>query len=105
MQKGLFMEDNRIRFTSSPDEIPSDEANALRGNIQQVLLENIGLFVSIDFLIGAATLVTKQGVLYSVGVSFLVLYDPSQGTYMVCDLYAVKFVTFFNPEDATSARQ
>ena len=95
------MEDATMRFTSSPDEIPSDEANALRGNIQQVLLENIGLFVSIDFLIGAATLVTKQGILYSVGVSFLVLYDPAQGTYMVCDLYSVKFVTFFDPGNAS----
>ena len=99
------MEDATMRFTSSPDEVPSDEANALRGNIQQVLLENIGLFVSIDFLIGAATLVTKQGILYSVGVSFLVLYDPAQGTYMVCDLYSVKFVTFFDPSNASQLDQ
>ena len=99
------MEDATMRFTSSPDEIPSDEANALRGNIQQVLLENIGLFVSIDFLIGAATLVTKQGILYSVGVSFLVLYDPAQGTYMVCDLYSAKFVTFFDPGNASRQDQ
>ena len=99
------MEDATMRFTSSPYEVPSDEANALRGNIQQVLLENIGLFVSIDFLIGAATLVTKQGILYSVGVSFLVLYDPAQGTYMVCDLYSVKFVTFFDPSNASQLDQ
>ena len=99
------MEDSTMRFRSDPDEVPTAEENALRGNIQQVLLENIGLTVSIDFLIGASTLITKRGILYSVGVSFVVLYDPVDGTYTVCDLYSIKFVTFINPEEAIPQAQ
>ncbi len=90
---------NPPHFQVQPDDIPVSQQPALRGNIQEVLAENLGIFVDVDFLIGTGTLVTKQGILYSVGISFLVLYDPNNGTYTLCDLYAVKFVTFYNPDE------
>ena len=69
----------------------------MQGGIQQVLAENVGLFVEVDFLIGSSNMVTKYGILYYVGVSYIVLAEPADNTYVVCDLYAIKFVTFFEP--------
>ena len=87
-------------FAVRPNDIPTEQLNTIyRGSIQEVLSQNTGLFVAIEFLVGTQTLVRKQGILYSVGISFLVLYDYTEGTYVVCDLYSVKFVTFYENND------
>lgn len=84
-------------FEVRPNDIPTDQLNTVyRGSMQEVLSQNTGLFVMIEFLVGTQTLVRKQGILYSVGISFLVLYDTAEETYVVCDLYSVKFVTFYD---------
>lgn len=57
----------------------------------------------IEFLVGTQTLVRKQGILYSVGISFLVLYDTAEETYVVCDLYSVKFVTFYDERSGNAS--
>ena len=69
---------------------------AYQGAMQQILSENTGELVSVDFLIGTQETVTKRGILYAVGVSYIVLYNPENDTYVVCDLFAIKFVTFYN---------
>ena len=69
---------------------------AYQGAMQQILSENTGELVSVDFLIGTQETVTRRGILYSVGVSYIVLYNPENDTYVVCDLFAIKFVTFYN---------
>jgi hypothetical protein len=79
------------------DENMNQEYNqspAYPGSWQQVLTNNEGQYCIIDFLIGTENLVRKEGILYSVGVSFVVLYEPRSGNYIVCDLYSIKFVTF-----------
>lgn len=68
-----------------------------QGSMQQILKQNIGNYVTVDFLIGTDTLVAKQGVLYDVGSQFMVLYDDINLRYEVCDIFAVKFVTFLLP--------
>ena len=68
-----------------------------QGSMQQILQQNIGNYVTVDFLIGTNTVVTKQGVLYAVGSQFMVLYDDINLRYEVCDIFAVKFVTFLLP--------
>ena len=80
---------------------PSDDPNqeysqspAYPGSWQQVLRNNEGQYCVIDFLIGTDNLVQQEGVLYDVGVSFIVLFEPRTGNYIVCDLYSIKFVTF-----------
>lgn len=69
---------------------------AYQGAMQQILSENTGELVSVDFLIGTQETVTRRGILYAVGVSYIVLYNPENDTYVVCDLFAIKFVTFYN---------
>ena len=70
------------------------QSPAYQGSWQQALRDNEGQYCLIDFLIGTENIVRKEGILYDVGVSFVVLYEPQSGNYIVCDLYAIKFVTF-----------
>ena len=65
--------------------------------MQQVLQENIGNYVIVEFLIGTGNLTSRQGILYSVATQFLVLYDEFESRYVVCDIFSVKFVTFLLP--------
>ncbi len=67
---------------------------AYPGSWQQVLTDNMGEYCRIDFLIGVQNMVQKEGILYNVGVSFVILFDPRTEEYCVCDLYSIKFVTF-----------
>lgn len=80
----------------TPDE---QDFNTLgfQGSMQQVLSENLGSYVVVDFVIGTGNLVTRQGILYYVGAQFLVLYDDVYLSYIVCDMFSIKFVTFLMP--------
>ena len=83
------------RFTVPP---PQDfDTVGFQGSMQQVLQENIGSYVIIDFLIGTNGLETRQGVLYTVASQFVVLFDDINLRYVVCDIFSVKFVTFLLP--------
>ena len=68
------------------------------GSMQQILAQNTGNRVAIDFLVGTNNIVRKEGILYLVGVSYVVLYNNRDDTYTVCNLYSIEFVTFFTPE-------
>lgn len=70
---------------------------ALQGTMQQLLSENLGRFVIADFLVGVSTLVRRVGVLYSVGRGFIVLYLDEFKAFQVCDIFSLKFVTFYPP--------
>ena len=79
-------------------QVPAEQSfdtETFQGSMQQVLQDNVGSYVSVDFLIGTQTFVTKQGVLFWVGSQFIVLYEQSNQQYVVCDIFAIKFVTFF----------
>lgn len=100
---------NTNRFNSSnPGSSPSSNANgftvpsgigydAYQGSIQQIMRDNIGEYMDVEFLIGTGGLTTRSGVLTNVGVSYIVLYDRQNDRYMICDLYSIKFVTIYNP--------
>ena len=68
-----------------------------QGSIQQVLSENIGSYVIIDFFMGTSVLETRRGILYSVASQYVVLYDEINRHYVVCDIFSIKFVTFLLP--------
>lgn len=78
---------------------PDQDFNTVsfQGSMQQVLQENIGNYVIVEFLIGTGSLISRQGVLYNVASQFLVLYDEFESRYVVCDIFSVKFVTFLLP--------
>ncbi len=89
------------RLDPSPQEPANEVGNpqtteeAYLGSFQAVLQDNLGYFVVIEFLIGTNGLTEKEGVLYAVGNNFVTLYEAETDRYIVCDLFSIKFVTFF----------
>lgn len=83
---------------------PDQDFNTMsfQGSIQQVLQENVGKYVIVEFLIGTTGLTTRQGLLYYVGAQFLVLYDEFESRFVVCDIFSVKFVTFLETRSGSS---
>lgn len=80
--------------------VPQDQdfnTETFQGSMQQVLADNIGSYVIVEFLIGTGQMSVRQGLLYYVGTQFLVLLDEIESRYIVCDIFAVKFVTFLLP--------
>ncbi|MCD8004963.1 MAG: hypothetical protein LUE91_04860, partial [Oscillospiraceae bacterium] len=78
-------------------EQESFDTPALQGTMQQLLSENLGRFAVADFLVGVSTIVRRVGVLYSVGRGFMVLYLRDYAAFEVCDIFSLKFITFFPP--------
>lgn len=77
---------------------PQDfDTPAMNGSMQQFLAENLGQYVVIEFLMGTQALTTKAGVLYAVGTSVVTLYQELSQTFVTCDIFSVKFVTFYLP--------
>ena len=77
---------------------PQDfDTPAMNGSMQQFLSENLGQYVVIEFLVGTQALTTKAGVLYAVGTSVVTLYQELSQTFVTCDIFSVKFVTFYLP--------
>lgn len=83
----------------SPLVQPNFNTEEMRGSMQQILAENVGEYVVMEFLIGTERLMRKQGLLYFVGRSYVTLYDDSIRNYIVCDLFSIKFVYFYYPGD------
>lgn len=86
---------NNDQFSAPPQQ--SFNSPDMEGSVQKVLTNNIGQYVVIEFLIGTQSIVRKQGILYLVGTSYVVLYDDVINNYIVCDLYSIKFTYFYYP--------
>ncbi|MBQ2840869.1 MAG: hypothetical protein II996_00930 [Oscillospiraceae bacterium] len=72
--------------------------------LSEQLQTSIGYYVSCDFLIGTQIIETRDGILAKVGTNFLTLYQPNLERYIVCDLYALKFITIYNSTSVPSLR-
>lgn len=62
---------------------------------QGYLAQNIGRYIKAEFLIGTNGFVDKEGVLTEVGISYIVIQEPRTDDFVLCDIYSIKFVTFF----------
>lgn len=87
-------------FTVPPDQ--NFDTLGFQGSMQQVLQENVGKYVIVEFLIGTNGLTSRQGMLYYVGTQFLVLLDEFESHFIVCDIFSVKFVTFLEGRSAST---
>ena len=76
---------------------------AYSGSLQEILRDNIGKDVEIEFLLGSTSLQTRRGILYAVGTSYVVINQLPEK--MVCDIYSIKFVTFRNAATQNEVRQ
>lgn len=82
-------------FVTPPEE--SFNTEAMRGSMQQILADNLGNYVVCEFLIGTQNMTKKEGILYFVGRSYVTLYEEISREYIVCDIFSIKFVTFYLP--------
>lgn len=87
--------EDRTFNTPAQQNFDSEE---MRGSMQKILSDNIGEYVVVEFLIGTERITRKQGILYFVGTSFVTLYDDTHNNYIVCDIFSIKFVYFYYPE-------
>lgn len=70
------------------------------GTLQEILTEAKGQYAICEFLVGSNSTEQKDGIIFSVGVSYFILYEQVQQEYIICDLYATKVVTIpypYNP--------
>ena len=68
---------------------PVTEINYIPGYLASLIGKN----VKAEFVVGSNQYVEKTGMLIDVGVNYFVLLDTNTRTTIMCDLYAVKFVT------------
>ncbi len=60
------------------------------------LNNNIGSFVRAEFIVGSNQFIDKSGRLLEVGINYFVLEEFASRHRILCDLYSVKFVTFYD---------
>lgn len=65
------------------------------GYTQAYLKTQIGKKVRIEFLIGTNIVTDRTGILMDVGISYLIIEPEGTDDRMLCDIYSIKFVTFF----------
>lgn len=62
---------------------------------QGYLSTKIGQKVKVEFLIGTSMFIDREGTLVDVGISYIILQETETDDLLLCDIYSIKFVTFF----------
>ena len=75
---------------------PGSSEEIFDGSLNAVLNDNVGFFVICEFLVGTNNLVRRQGILHCVGLNYFVLHQEDEETYIACDMFSLKFITFYN---------
>ncbi len=76
---------------NNPYEITAESIQYLNGFIRT----QIGRRVSIDFLVGSNTIVTKSGYLLGVAANYILLNELDTNDLTTCDFYNIKFIRFY----------
>ena len=82
---------------AAPQSAQQTDPNS-QDTLLELLQDNLGAYVQIEFLIGTQGMTSRFGALYAVGRNYVVLHDVGNQNYIVCDIYSVKFITFFSPD-------
>lgn len=77
-------------------EAPTTMAEAQAGSWKAMLGRNLGNFVVATFLLGTQGTTVWEGVLYDVGNDYLVIYQAGRDRYIVCDIYSLKYIEFYD---------
>ncbi len=100
-----------IGNTASYPPVPTNPAttpstsNVSAENYQEMLSGLIGSYIITELLIGIDRLVLRQGYLTAVGPSYYILFDPEPAVSTVCDIYSLKFVSFFESRERPTTAQ
>lgn len=82
----------------SAEQIANPQTNeeAFQASMLALLEKGRGYYVIVEFLIGTQNMVIKDGILVGVGNNFITLYQEEEDRHVVCDLYSIKFVNFYD---------
>ena len=80
-----------ITDLTHPYPVTAESIQYLNGFIRT----QIGRRVSIDFLVGSNSLVTKQGYLLGVASNYIIINELDTNDITTCDFYNIKFIRFF----------
>ncbi|SKC61620.1 hypothetical protein [Maledivibacter halophilus] len=69
---------------------------------QGYLRTKIGSYVKIEFLIGTNLFIDREGILQKVGISYVVIREAGTGNELMCDIYSIKFVEFYDNNNTNS---
>lgn len=83
-------------LTQEQIETPQTAEEYYLDSLSAILRANIGQPVSCEFLIGTNNIVRRDGILYSSGTNYMTLYQPNESRYIVCDIFSLRFITFFD---------
>lgn len=75
----------------NPYEVTAESVQYLNGFIRT----QIGRRVSIDFLVGSNTIVTKSGYLLGVAANYILINELDTNDLTACDFYNIKFIRFY----------
>ena len=75
----------------NPYEVTAESVQYLNGFIRT----QIGRRVSIDFLVGSNTIVTKSGYLLGVAANYILINELDTNDLTTCDFYNIKFIRFY----------
>lgn len=76
---------------NNPYEITAESVQYLNGFIRT----QIGRRVTIDFLVGSNTIVTKSGYLLGVAANYILINELDTNDLTTCDFYNIKFIRFY----------
>ena len=66
---------------------PFTNAEMAKTSLKGLLMRNIGFYIVAGFLVGTQDPVSWEGILYSVGNDYIVIYQPDVDRYITGDLY------------------
>ena len=77
-------------------EAPTTVNEAYLGSLKAMLSRNVGNYIVATFLIGTQNTVSWEGILYEVGNDFVTIYQEGRDRYIVCDMYSLKYMEFYD---------
>jgi len=104
-QGARLARDMRPMVSDEVIEFPTTVNEAHMGSLKAMLLRNIGNYVVATFLIGTQNTSSWAGILYAVGNDFVTIYQELQDRYIVCDMYSLKYMEFYDVQRREQCRQ
>ena len=91
--RGLMMQNN---MPAEVIQSPTSLNEAFLGSLKSTLIRNKGNFIVATFLIGTQNTVSWEGILYEVGNDYVTIYQEGRDRYIVCDMYSLKYMEFYD---------
>lgn len=86
-------------------EAPTSTNEAFLGSLKAMLLQNRGNFVAATLLIGTQGTMVWEGILHEVGNDYFIIYQTGRQRYILCDIYALKYMEFYDTKQRELCEQ